>query len=527
MTSAHRGQATELPVLWPADAAPGAASWGTAPWLWLALAGGLRLGLASVLPLLEVEAYYWTWSLRLDLGYFDHPPAVALLIRAGTELLGSHALGVRFGHALLACVGTAALFELVRQLLGRRVALVTLAAASLAPFWLPFGLLATPDGPLLTFWTLALLCFWRAFSGSSLRAWLLCALATALALMSKYNAAQLPLVFAAFLLVTERGRAWLRRKEPWLALALTVLLLLPHALWVLGGDGDPVGRPFKDAVDLGKTGAHLLQWVALPLLLLTPLLTLAWAATAWSCWRSGGLARHPGLMLLTLASVLPFASFGVVALITEVHAHWPASACVAALPLALVGLGEAGRGSSPRFLRAALALGLLCVGALPLSAWLAVAPLAERGWRPAVRAQQELRGWPELQSTVHEQRARHGPALLMAANDFHLASHLQWLAGPDAHGFVLDPLRRNQYALWQDPTLLGRDALFVEKVRDRTATTRADLLLFFAEAEALPSVSVQVDGQSSERFRLFLCRRLLRLQPADEPQAAEGGPSGS
>ena len=56
-----------------------------------ALIGGitaLRLFSAGTVGLGDVEAYYWTWSRDLSLSYFDHGPIVALLIRAGTTLLG-------------------------------------------------------------------------------------------------------------------------------------------------------------------------------------------------------------------------------------------------------------------------------------------------------------------------------------------------------------------------------------------------------------------------------------------------------
>ena len=44
--------------------------------------------MAALLPLSADEAYYWLWSKHLAAGYFDHPPAIALLIRAGTMLFG-------------------------------------------------------------------------------------------------------------------------------------------------------------------------------------------------------------------------------------------------------------------------------------------------------------------------------------------------------------------------------------------------------------------------------------------------------
>ena len=36
------------------------------------------------MPLSPDEAYYWVWSHALAAGYLDHPPMVALWVRAGT-----------------------------------------------------------------------------------------------------------------------------------------------------------------------------------------------------------------------------------------------------------------------------------------------------------------------------------------------------------------------------------------------------------------------------------------------------------
>jgi hypothetical protein len=43
----------------------------------------VRLFFAARLPLFPDETYYWDWSRQLSGGYFDHPPMIAVLIRAG------------------------------------------------------------------------------------------------------------------------------------------------------------------------------------------------------------------------------------------------------------------------------------------------------------------------------------------------------------------------------------------------------------------------------------------------------------
>ncbi|MHC2387314.1 4-amino-4-deoxy-L-arabinose transferase-like glycosyltransferase [Bradyrhizobium liaoningense] len=63
---------------------------------------GLRLVAAAFTPITFDEAYYWMWSKNLAGGYYDHPPMVAYVIRAGTMIAGDTELGVRLVSILLA-----------------------------------------------------------------------------------------------------------------------------------------------------------------------------------------------------------------------------------------------------------------------------------------------------------------------------------------------------------------------------------------------------------------------------------------
>src|SRR6187551_3040758 len=63
--------------------------------LWLlACWGVINLIQAYVTPISEDEAYYWMYSRYLAWGYFDHPPMIALFIKAGNVLLDGE-LGTR------------------------------------------------------------------------------------------------------------------------------------------------------------------------------------------------------------------------------------------------------------------------------------------------------------------------------------------------------------------------------------------------------------------------------------------------
>lgn len=93
------------------------------------------------------EAYYWVYSLRLDWGYFDHPPVVALFVRLG-YLFFNNEFGVRL-ITILSQI--AALLLIYRYLLPaeikeKRSAAIVIVMA-LIPILHVFAFIGTPDAP--------------------------------------------------------------------------------------------------------------------------------------------------------------------------------------------------------------------------------------------------------------------------------------------------------------------------------------------------------------------------------------------
>src|SRR6266568_9355989 len=78
----------------------------------------LRLLAAAWTPLTFDEAYYWMWSKHLAFGYYDHPPMVAFVIRAGTLIAGDTELGVRLVSILLALPMSYAIYRSAAILFG-------------------------------------------------------------------------------------------------------------------------------------------------------------------------------------------------------------------------------------------------------------------------------------------------------------------------------------------------------------------------------------------------------------------------
>ncbi|MDB4883213.1 MAG: putative rane protein, partial [Gemmatimonadetes bacterium] len=92
-----------------------------------AAAALVRLLFAALLPLFPDETYYWDWSRHLAGGYFDHPPMIALLIRAGTATAslfgaGPSPFSIRFFPIVAGAVASLAAAGIARRIAGDRAA---------------------------------------------------------------------------------------------------------------------------------------------------------------------------------------------------------------------------------------------------------------------------------------------------------------------------------------------------------------------------------------------------------------------
>ena len=148
-----------------------------------------RLLVAAATPLAPDEAYYWVWSRALAPGFPDHPPMVALWMRAGTGLAGEGALGVRLLAPLAAASGSVLLARAGADLLGDRRRGVRAAVMLNATLLFGAGAVTmTPDTPLLFFWTATLWALGRLLATGRGKWWLVAGAAVGLALDSKYTA---------------------------------------------------------------------------------------------------------------------------------------------------------------------------------------------------------------------------------------------------------------------------------------------------------------------------------------------------
>jgi 4-amino-4-deoxy-L-arabinose transferase-like glycosyltransferase len=379
----------------------------------VAVATLVRLWIASAVPLAPDEAYYWIWSQALAPGYLDHPPMVALWIRAGTDLAGQTPLGVRLLGPIATAVGSGFLFDTARTLFpgtlfpgtrfpGSRLPsnwLAGVGAGTIAVILLNATLLVgvgsvimTPDSPLLLFWSLTLWAMARLIVSGNGVWWLAAGAFAGLAALSKYTAVFLWLGIGLWAVLLPQGRVWLRRWQPWAALAIGVALFLPVIVWNASHQWAGLLKQGGRVADWqpARAAGFLAELVGAQVGLATPWIFVLCMIGLGVAGRRSWATRDPAWTLLAALSVLPVVVFLQHAIGDRVQGNWPAIIYPALALAAAVWLAERGRrdwvGAS------ALGFGITVVvylqvvfGLIPLPPGLDPIALRLRGWDTLAR----------------------------------------------------------------------------------------------------------------------------------------------
>jgi hypothetical protein len=173
------------------------------------------------------ESYYWIYSRFLDWGYFDHPPMVALFIRAGDTLFHNE-LSLRLLTVFTSSFSWWILWHILKKYQVEAKWFI-LVLNSISIFHI-FGFTTTPDAPLFFFGTLFYFFYQQYLEKDTPAIAVLLSLSLAGALYSKYHA----LLLVIFTLIA--NPKLLRRKSFWLVALLTLILFLPHIFWQFSHD---------------------------------------------------------------------------------------------------------------------------------------------------------------------------------------------------------------------------------------------------------------------------------------------------
>ena len=121
-----------------------------------------RILLLPFMGLMPQDAYYYLYGQNLSLSYFDHPGMIGYILRFFTDIFGSSIFVVKFADFFITSLTILSFYKLASYFLSKEKAqkAFVLLASTIFVSILSFN--STPDVPLLLFWTLSLICLYKA-----------------------------------------------------------------------------------------------------------------------------------------------------------------------------------------------------------------------------------------------------------------------------------------------------------------------------------------------------------------------------
>jgi 4-amino-4-deoxy-L-arabinose transferase-like glycosyltransferase len=296
-------------------------------WTLLAL-GPVLLALAATVPPFDDELYYWCWSRDLQLSYYDHPPMVAYMIRAATELCGNSVLAIRLPGVVSGLVVIAVIGWLSRPR-------TLLPLVLISPVLTYAAILVTPDTPLLMFW--ALYFAWLVAVHERLAAgnvplwfWLLGGLILGCGVLGKYTMGLAAVAGGVSFLFAGNPRRWVPGYVLHAAVAFAVAS--PILVHNVARDFVPIRYQWSHSMGSPTPGfAPFAEYVVLQWLLFggVPLVVFG-----WGLWRWRELVAEPRLRVCAALFLLPFAFFLWKATRGRLEGNWAFPCFIACWPVA-------------------------------------------------------------------------------------------------------------------------------------------------------------------------------------------------
>lgn len=195
---------------------------------------GFQLFRFFVLPfmgLMPQDAYYYLYGQNLSLSYFDHPGMIGYLLRLFSEIFGQSVFVIKLADFTITSLTIISFYKLASYFLSEKKLKRALILLTSTVFISILSFNSTPDVPLLLFWTLSLICLYKAIFEDKKWFWIFGGIAMGLAFNSKYTALLIQFGLMAFLVFSNKYRKLFLSPWPWIALFISLVVMFPVWWW--------------------------------------------------------------------------------------------------------------------------------------------------------------------------------------------------------------------------------------------------------------------------------------------------------
>ena len=443
----------------------------------------LRILFTGLMGLMPQDAYYFFYSENLALSYFDHPPAVAYMLRFFTVIFGQNAFAIKFADFTITALTILSFYSLSQHFVKKEdlsKPLLLLISTFMVTI---LSLITTPDVPLLFFWTLSVLSLYKAIILNKKWHWLLAGLCMGLAFDSKYTALLLPFGLTLFLIVSANYRKLLFSVWYWLSALIFLMTISPVVIW-------NIQNKFASFKFQSSSRAESVQGFDINIkyffgvighqaAILIPILFF-------------------GLLIFLLCFFLPtfFLFFGA-SFFIWVKLNW-------LMPAYITGIIWVSRYFSYKWIRMQVIVSVIIH--LVLAFQLIFYPYP-------VQSDDTWYGWKDLSQQVETIHSKHPDAFIFSADGYKTSAILDFYLNEKIyHPNVIGEVALQMDYLPNDiPTLAGKEAIFLDSSprfsdEERSGIIPDKLLSYFSSVEELAPILIKRNGKTVRKFFVYLCK---------------------
>lgn len=379
------------------------------------------------------------YSRNLEWGYFDHPPATAVLIKIGTWFSQS-VLGVRIANVISITASIWMLWVMCKKYGKDLLLFVSLICGTI--IFHVYGFIIVPDAPLLAS---AILYFWalEKFINKGNRYIIPLSIAVALMLYSKYHG-----VLILFFTIIAYPQL-LKKKSFWLVAVGSFTLFLPHILWQINHNYPTLQYHLLNRIKKPYKISHTTNYILGLILITGPLLSfILWYAIyklkTISVWEK--ILKYNAFGFVIFFLIMSFRG--------KIEPNWN---CIVVIPLLILGY---------KYLRdqKKLRKWALCLGGITLLISLLFRFFLANDYLynkldNYVKVKNEFYHWDQWAKKI-EDVAGEKPVVFI--NSYQRASKYTFYTGKTAISYNTVNYRKNQFNIWDiESKLQGKDVLVI------------------------------------------------------------------
>ncbi len=453
--------------------------------------------------LMPQDAYYYLYGQNLSLSYFDHPGMIGYILRIFTDIFGQSVFTIKFADFIITSLTILSFYKLASYFLSKRKLqrAIVLLVSTIFVSILSFN--STPDVPLLLFWTLSLICLYKAIFEEKKWYWILGGIAMGLAFNSKYTALLLQIGLIAFLIFSNKYRKFLISPWLWVSIIISVGVMFP--VWWWNYQNEFASFAFQSSERTNSISEFKISpknffgAIGHQMFLLLPILFFIFITFTFKYLKRALLKfKIPeGKTLFLLAFFIPtFAGFFSLTPIYWVKLNWM-------MPSYITGIILAGMFINKKLLKSQIILSIVFHVLVGLQVLFYLVP---------IKSDDTWIGWKELATETKKLQEKYPNTFVFSEDNYKTSACLNFYMDDKvyAQNIIGLPALHFDYLGDNLSTLNSKNAIFIDsdkrfKNKNKKGDHHPLLKDYFNNVTELEPIIIKINNKESRKFWVFYC----------------------